>query len=409
MWKRRFWGALAVLPPIAACGGGEGAGWAGTVTDSAGIAVVRNPSEGLWAEGEAWTLVEELAIGAMDADAAYQFGLIIGVDVDAEGNVYVADLQARDVRVFDPAGAWLRTIGRPGSGPGELGPAMNGVFVIGGEVVVPDLSNARVQRFSREGDPVASEPLELSRGVPLRWDLTSGGRLVVQRRAVNVSDTTAPPAGDPIVTLPLDGGAVDTLAVLPVGESVQFAGGQARIRFFDPEPIWDADAQGALLTARNNAMRFEVRDSDGSLRRVITFPHEPKPVTDRDEQILRDAIADAARRQGAAPQAVQAFVQQAQFADNYPAFVSLAVGPEGSVWVQRMRSGDELVGEEGAFDVQDLGSAEWDVFDAEGRYLGVVTFPGKFQPIRSMGDRFYGVARDELDVQSLKVYRVVTG
>ena len=77
------------------------------------------------------------------------------------------------------------------------------------------------------------------------------------------------------------------------------------------------------------------------------------------------------------------------------------------MWVQNYRSGSELAGEDETFDIQDLGSPEWGVFDAEGRYLGSVTFPGKFQPIRSMGDRFYGVARDEMDVQSLKVFRVV--
>jgi hypothetical protein len=71
-------------------------------------------------------------------------------------------------------------------------------------------------------------------------------------------------------------------------------------------------------------------------------------------------------------------------------------------------SGDEIAGDEATFNIQDLGSSTWDVFDAEGRYLGPVTFPGKYQPIRAMGDRFYGIARDELDVQSLKVYRVIT-
>jgi hypothetical protein len=105
---------------------------------------------------------------------------------------------------------------------------------------------------------------------------------------------------------------------------------------------------------------------------------------------------------------MEALLQQYQFADYFPAFASLALGPEGSVWVQDLRSGTELGGEGQPFDIQDLGSTEWGVFDANGRYLGTVTFPGRYQPIRAIGDRFYGVARDEMDVQSLKVYRVVT-
>jgi len=409
MWRRWMTACVAVVPVLAACRSGEGSGWAGTVTDSAGVEVVRNPMKGMWGPGAEWTLVEELSIGSMDAEPEYQFGQIIGVDVDAGGNVYVADSQAHDVRVFDASGRHLRTIGRPGSGPGEFGRAMNGVFVVADEVVVPDMGNARIQRFSLAGDPLGSAPLDLTGGIPLRWDLAGGGRLVVQRRMMNLADSAAAPTGDPIVTPGLDDAPVDTVAMLPVGESMQVVGGQARIRLFDPEPIWDADPDGRLVTSRNNDMRFEMWNASGSLTRIFTRPYEPRALTDRDKQVLLDAIAEAARRQGAPPAQVQAFLSQAQFADHYPAFVMVALGPQGSVWVQRMRTGNELVGEEGTFDAQDLGSTDWDVYDAEGRYLGVVSFPGRYQPIRAMGDRFYGIARDDLDVQSLKVYRVVSG
>ena len=409
MTMRRFAALLASLPLLAACADGGDTDWAGTVTDSAGVPVVENPAVGLWGTAGAWTVEEELSIGSLEGEDVYQFGQIIGVDVDADGNVYIADGQARNVRVFDATGAHLRTIGSPGSGPGELGLAMNGVFVADDHVVVPDLGNARVSTFTRDGEFVGSERLDVAQGVPLRWDMASGGRIVVQRRNVNPGDTSSVPRGDPIVTLTSEGAAPDTLAVLPPGESLQIQGGQARVRFFEPEPIWDADPDGRLLTAKNNAMRFEVWGGDGRLMRVITLPYEQKLVTDRDKQVFLDAIADAARQQGAPPQAVQAFLQQASFADHYPVFVSVALGPAGSVWVQRILSGDELAGEDETFDVQDLGSTEWHVFDSEGRYLGTVTFPGKYQPIRAMGDRFYGIARDELDVQSLKVYRVITG
>jgi len=383
--------------------------WAGTIADSAGIPVVQNPSEGMWAPGAGWTVAEELSIGSMEGDLAYQFGQIGGVDVDADGNVYVADLQAREIRVFDPTGAHLRTLGAPGEGPGELSQAVTGVFVVGEEVVVPDLGNARVSRFSVSGDFIASDLIDLAKGVPLRLDMTAGGRLAGQYRALNPTDTLAQPSGDPIVTLPLGGQAADTLAVLPPGQSVQFRGGQARIRQFDPEPIWDADPDGRLVSGMNSEWRFQVWRPDGTLERVITRPYERKPFTARDQQVFKDALAELMRQQGVPPQAVQGVLDQLQFAENYPAFVILALGPLGSVWVQHIRTGDELVGEEGTFDIQDLGSTDWSVFDDRGHYLGVVTFPGKYQPLRAIGDRFYGIARDELDVQSLKVYRVVTG
>ena len=409
--KTRFYSALvAASVLLTACADdSDGAGWAGTVADSAGIPVVQNPDQGVWGAEEAWTVEEILSVGAMDGELTHIFGQIIGVDVDADGNVLIADGQAREIRVFGADGEYLRTIGRPGSGPGEIGLGMNGVFVVGDQVIVPDMGNARVNRFSLSGDFISGQRMELAEGIPFRWDLAGEGRLVVQKRTLIPADSLAPPAGDPIITFVAEGEKPDTVAVLPVGESFQFQGGQARVRFFDPEPIWDADPDGRLLTARNSAMRFYVWGTDGALQRVITLPHQPKPVTERDKQVFLDAIREATRQQGAPPEAVEAFLQQAQFADSYPAFVSLALGPLGSVWVQRFLTGTELAGQEGTFDIQDMGSSTWDVFDAEGRYLGDVTFPGKYQPIRAIGDRFYGVARDDLDVQSLKVYRVVTG
>jgi hypothetical protein len=285
---------------------------------------------------------------------------------------------------------------------------VSGVFVVGDELVVPDLGNARVSRFELNGDFIASEQLDLAKGVPLRMDMAEGGRLVAQYRNLNPADTTAEPSGDPIVTVALGGATPDTLAVLPPGQSVQIRGGQARIRQFEPEPIWDADTDGRLFTGMNSGWHFEVWTADGTLSRIINRPYERKPFTERDQQVFKDAMMDLLRQQGVPPEAAQNFLGQMEFADHYPAFVSLALGPLGSVWVQNFRTGDELAGEEGTFNIQDLGSTDWGVFDGEGRYLGVVTFPGKYQPIRAMGDRFYGIARDDLDVQSLKVYRVVT-
>ena len=50
---------------------------------------------------------------------------------------------------------------------------------------------------------------------------------------------------------------------------------------------------------------------------------------------------------------------------------------------------------------------EWDVFDAAGKYLGMVTMPPKFAPRMIWGNQIYGVWRDELDVQYVVRLRIV--
>ncbi|NIR45612.1 MAG: hypothetical protein GWN99_08430, partial [Gemmatimonadetes bacterium] len=44
---------------VAACSGGDSGEWAGNVTDSAGVTIVSNPTDGAWVAGEAWTVEEE--------------------------------------------------------------------------------------------------------------------------------------------------------------------------------------------------------------------------------------------------------------------------------------------------------------------------------------------------------------
>jgi hypothetical protein len=87
-----------------------------------------------------------------------------------------------------------------------------------------------------------------------------------------------------------------------------------------------------------------------------------------------------------------------QFADHYPAFASLLGGPEGTLWVQHIRTARQVKESGEEFDVQNVGAQDWDVFDAEGRFLGEATMPDRFQPLRVHGSHLYGVWRDELDV-----------
>jgi hypothetical protein len=54
-----------------------------------------------------------------------------------------------------------------------------------------------------------------------------------------------------------------------------------------------------------------------------------------------------------------------------------------------------------------VGAPDWDVFDSEGRYLGVVTLPDRFEPVEFAEEDVYGVWRDELDVEYVMRLKVV--
>lgn len=68
----------------------------------------------------------------------------------ARGQLYVADTEASDIKVFDQAGNLLRTIGRPGGDLGELNAPTHLAFS-GGALHVSDSLNNRVQVFDPDG------------------------------------------------------------------------------------------------------------------------------------------------------------------------------------------------------------------------------------------------------------------
>ena len=99
-----------------------------------------------------------------------------------------------------------------------------------------------------------------------------------------------------------------------------------------------------------------------------------------------------------------------RFENHYPAYRTFRHGPRGTLWVQQVRpigalTPEEVEAEEGVYPWP-YGSTKWDVFDAEGRYLGVVDIPGDPKLILFYGDRLYGVWKDELDVQHLVVMEI---
>ncbi len=271
-----------------------------------------------------------------------------------------------------------------------------------GLVLVPDLTNARLNRYRTDGTDETSIPLDIvATGIPLRWKLSTDQRVLAQLRTLPNPDAPASdPVGDPVVTFGDDGSPADTAHVLPPGLSFQQgAGGSTRIVLFSPEPVWDIREGGGFVSAMNDAYRVEFTNAAGEVTQILQHDVESQPVTDSDVGHMKDLLRRLMLDQGAPPAAVQGFLDGVEFAENYPAFLNLLVAPDGSVWLQQVQTAEDLMasGAE-SFDPQDLGSHRWDIFDGEGRYLGVLEFPVGFTPLRLLPGQVYGTWKDELGV-----------
>lgn len=394
---------------LAGCGGG-GADWTGTVTDSAGVAMVENPADGLWSASSAWRLEEEFRIGETEGRPEYQFGQIGTIAVGSDGSLYVIDAQAQQVKVFTSDGTFDRTIGRPGAGPGEIGAGAAFVLVGAGDTVfVPDLTNRRINRYAPDGTPLGSAPIAIEKGLPMLFQSTQSGQILAQIRSLSLPDRPAPDTLDRIVLLTSAGTVGDTLLEFRSGGTLNLGGGTPEINLYAPEPAWDATDDLRIAYGVNDVYRVGIYGTDGELQRVIAKPFERQPVSENDREAIMNALTRAWTDAGVPPSLLPQLRSFVHFGEFIPAFSSLQVGPGGTLWVQHIQSAANLTPEElEQFNVQeDLGAPDWDVFDAEGRFLGVVTMPPQFQPRTFHGDRIVGVWRNELDVPFVMQLRIV--
>ena len=101
----------------------------------------------------------------------------IGIAVGPDGLLYVADDARNDVQVFTPAGKHVRTIGEPGSGPGQLA-NIGSPLVVGDRLYVADYDNHRISVFTTAGtfvETIESDPIELPQDIAADAE----GRLIV--------------------------------------------------------------------------------------------------------------------------------------------------------------------------------------------------------------------------------------
>lgn len=81
--------------------------------------------------------------------------------------------------------------------------------------------------------------------------------------------------------------------------------------------------------------------------------------------------------------------------------------PESGLWVRHAKHVSSLgPSDVEAFDVRAFGAPEYDVFDREGRFLGVIATPDRFQAMQADAEHVYGVLRDDLGVQRVVRLRV---
>ncbi len=412
-------GTLAVfstaitLATGSACSDAVPAGPSVAVETIGDTTIVRTLSGSVW--GTEARLVPEVSIGDLEGPDEYLFGRIGSLAVDEARNVYVFDTQSQQVRVFDAAGAYVETLGRDGQGPGEFARAETIAVLPDGRVLVRDPGNMRVQVFDRAAG--RTEEWEYNsgnsyrQGAPLYTD-------VLGRTFLVTSDGSR---DDIIIILGVDGAHLDTLpgptmdyerfVVSAEHTTERGTSSVASVVPFTPRFFWAVHSSGQFLTGLSSDYRIDLARDDGVLR--IERAYDPVPVSDAERAYRRESTVRMIRF--TAPDWTW---DGPAIPEHKPVFTELLSGRGGRIWVRLLTEGQRVENEdhdpENPFSeaVTWRESTRYDVFEADGTYLGAVVPPDDFStspdPVFA-GDHVWAVARDELGVERVIRYRIEVG
>lgn len=416
--RRRSCVSLVALLALTACGGSDGRGgptaaeWVGTVSTEGNVTTVVNESGSVWG-GDA-TLVEEVSIGVEAGDDVYMFGAVRAVAMRGD-EIYVLDQQVPALRVYDMNGRHLRDIGAEGGGPAEFRRPDSMVIGPAGRIYVRDYGNDRITIFAPDGDEVGTLPLDGGFATSTPLTMTLDGTLYNYQRI---------PSDDPeerlrgLVPRSLEDDEIGEPILPPELSSQDWSLSARREGMsismnvpFAPGTVWTVAPTGAVVAGYADEYSFEIRYPDGAVTRVVK--EAGRVAVDPDEADWHRRSTTARMRRNVPDWNWNGPDIPAQ----KPAYRRLIPDRSGRIWVVRPGPGARVEGECDDNPAPDSArqdpcwreSVSWEVFDDEGRFLGVVGVPDEIGSPSAPyieDDVFLAPAVDELGTGVVKLLRL---
>ena len=380
-------------------------------------------------------LQDVYAVGALDGEAWETFGDVADVAFDGRGNLYVLDRGASRIVVVDREGRHLRTVGRPGDGPGEFRMPAAMAVATDGRVAVFDMGHRALLVFDRSGEFDRAVATDIREGLPGSTLVfhpaggvvsASGQGIRIMRRGPQGS--VGAPEGVPILRYPLEEDEAPQLihrAWAPPSPDVRAAGGGGRgvrvaamgIRAYEPRFSFGVLPGGAVAYVDSVTYRVRVVDEEGRLVREVRRDRPPHEVTEahrereRERRLAELRDGDGPRftvrtrgegggtrtvPQDAIRDALEERIRDMEFAEVHPVIRQMAVDWNGWIWLER--TGEDPLTE-----------GPVDVFTVAGHYQGTLPAGFRIPDAFGPGGLVAYVQTDELDVPRVVVHRLPEG
>lgn len=335
--------------------------------------------------GRTVSFLLDLTIGGEEVSgeaALYQPGFFA---VDSRGFIFINDREDMTIKVYDPDGGFVHTIGSKGEGPGEFQRIGRLGFLPDGRLIVFDFQARRTSILSAEGDFLKSHKWLTSRNFLL---LTTNSSYTTNENIFSEETRVL------VKTYDFEGQEILSFGEFspPQYKSVR----QGDIMFgttvpYSPYSIFAGDQNRQwLYHLMNDKYKIEVYDQEGILFRKIDRPYTPLPVTKKDEDEFRSR-ADDQRNEVYAKFLREMPLPKVKSISRY-----IMVDDEGNLWIRTYEEKE----------VEGRTLSAFDIFDHKGFYVARIW--SHFIPVVIAKGEMYRMDTDEENgFHTLKRYRMV--
>ena len=333
--------------------------WKGKIREIDGVVYVQNPKDPMF-DAPILELVEELRIGEMESRPEYLFARISSLAVDNEKNIYVADRMEDHIKVFSPEGLILRTIGRSGQGPGEIG-RVDKIFIAeNGDLIVVDPARREIHTFSPDGQHV--ESLQFDKIYPMDTERDGDGNFYV----MNFDRLPGSRSGFfELLKLNMNLEKTDTLVKVDISPSADSSE-------FNDIPLFTLMSDGCPVLGYAYNYSFKILNREGTIMREIQMGNDPVPIPEKikEEWKKRNAQSSTPRNE--------------ELPEFYQSFIAFFLDETGRILVVKPEEDKD-----GAAQV-------CNIIDSDGKYLSRFSLKLMLPAVLVMtGGKLYVVEEDE--------------
>ena len=369
-----------------------------TIRDSAGVRIAETvlPPDG---EAPTWRVdtVPSVVIGD-GRSPDHELDRVGRVLRLTDGRIVVANGRPPELRVYDSSGAFLIRIGRAGDGPGEFRSIGALQQRSGDSLFVLDPAARRLSVFTSEGTYARSSTLapQVGEDGRVRFSLfgllDDGSVLAASSRFDPGEGIVIPTSSVARATPSLDSTTVigtfpgDHMHWSPIRDGMA----TVSIPMFGRTTSYVVDGD-ELIVAHDDTWEIRRFDRTGKLRGIVRVAGAPRPLTDRDYDVVIDSMRAA--RPDTTAAARELWRQQISHYETLPAYSDVIVDSDHNLWVREYgRPGEDR--------------SRWSVFDREGAFLAIAETPAKARVLTVGPDYVIVLARGAADEERVHLHRL---